>query len=107
MLTLPIKKKWFDMILSGKKQEEYREIKLYWEKRFKSARLLDFAGLPSYKTVKVKFKNGYSKNAPSFIADVTIKNCGKGRKEWGAERDKVYYILSIGDIEEQEHGNMA
>lgn len=25
MLTLPIKKKWFDMILSGEKQEEYRE----------------------------------------------------------------------------------
>ena len=28
MLILPIKKKWFDMILSGEKKEEYREIKL-------------------------------------------------------------------------------
>ena len=27
MLTLPIKKKWFDMIKSGEKKEEYREIK--------------------------------------------------------------------------------
>ena len=27
MLTLPIKKQWFDMILSGEKKEEYREIK--------------------------------------------------------------------------------
>ena len=27
MLILPIKKKWFDMILSGEKKEEYREIK--------------------------------------------------------------------------------
>ena len=26
MLTLPIKKKWFDMIKSGEKKEEYREI---------------------------------------------------------------------------------
>ena len=26
MLTLPIKKKWFDMIRSGEKNEEYREI---------------------------------------------------------------------------------
>ena len=34
MLTLPIKKKWFDMILSGEKKEEYREIKPYYEKRF-------------------------------------------------------------------------
>lgn len=30
MLTMPIKKKWFDMILSGEKKEEYREIKPYW-----------------------------------------------------------------------------
>ena len=27
MLILPIKSKWFNMILSGDKQEEYREIK--------------------------------------------------------------------------------
>ena len=27
MLTLPIKKQWYDMILSGEKKEEYREIK--------------------------------------------------------------------------------
>lgn len=33
-LVLTIKKKWFDMILSGKKTEEYREIKPYWETRF-------------------------------------------------------------------------
>lgn len=32
MITLPIKKKWFDMI-SGEKKKEYREIKPYWTKR--------------------------------------------------------------------------
>ena len=34
MLTLPIKKKWFDMIVSGEKKEEYREIKPYYDSRF-------------------------------------------------------------------------
>ena len=34
MLILPIKKEWFDMILSGEKKEEYREIKPYYERRF-------------------------------------------------------------------------
>ena len=34
MLTLPIKKKWFDMIKSGEKKEEYREIKPYYDSRF-------------------------------------------------------------------------
>ena len=33
MLVLPIKKKWFDMIISGEKKEEYREIKPYYDKR--------------------------------------------------------------------------
>ena len=33
-MILPIKKKWYDMILSGKKKEEYREIKPYYIVRF-------------------------------------------------------------------------
>ena len=33
MLVLPIKKKWFDMIINGEKQEEYRELKPYYHKR--------------------------------------------------------------------------
>lgn len=33
MLVLPIKKKWFDMIASGEKKEEYREIKDYYDTR--------------------------------------------------------------------------
>ena len=32
-LHLNIKKKWFDMILSGEKKEEYKEIKTFWIKR--------------------------------------------------------------------------
>ena len=32
-LDLVLKKKWFDMIASGEKTEEYREIKPYWESR--------------------------------------------------------------------------
>lgn len=38
MLTLPIKKKWFEMILEPnedlRKLDEYREHKEYWGKRF-------------------------------------------------------------------------
>jgi len=55
-LHLTLKKKWFDMILSGEKKEEYREIKNYW-----AARLLG----KQYDTIL--FRNGYSKNAPKFL----------------------------------------
>lgn len=36
-MILPIKKKWFDMIKSGEKREEYREIKPYYTARFLNA----------------------------------------------------------------------
>lgn len=33
VLTLSVKKEWFDKIVSGEKKEEYREIKPYWVAR--------------------------------------------------------------------------
>lgn len=33
VLTLSVKKEWFDKIVSGEKTEEYREIKSYWVAR--------------------------------------------------------------------------
>ena len=33
-MILPIKRKWFEMILAGEKTEEYREIKAYYDTRF-------------------------------------------------------------------------
>lgn len=34
-LHLPLKKQWYEMIDSGVKTEEYREIKLYWISRLR------------------------------------------------------------------------
>ncbi len=73
MLTLPIKKKWFDMILSGEKKEEYREIKPYYISRLATwwniPRYIDdavtvrfIAESKNLKMEKVMFRNGYSKN---------------------------------------------
>lgn len=45
MLTLPIKRKWFDMICRGEKREEYREPTDYWKERLFRAR----AGHPKMK----------------------------------------------------------
>lgn len=96
MLILPIKKKWFDMILSGEKKEEYREIKEYWTKRFgfentEKERMI-------YLTKNVIFKNGYSKNSPKIKCYVKIEY-GFGKEEWGAEPNKLYYVLKILSVE--------
>lgn len=66
MLILPIKKKWFDMILSGEKKEEYREIKPYYRSRLRNEGFLDQYGLPTLYQGQVLFRNGYAGNSPSF-----------------------------------------
>ena len=102
-LILPIKKQWFDMISAGEKTEEYREIKPYWDKRFKEHFGWNFGGDDIFewhfdsKPKQILFRNGYSENAPSILCECTIR-IGTGKEEWGAEKDKEYYVLEIRKI---------
>lgn len=90
MLTLPIQKKWYDMILSGEKKEEYREIKQYYETRFRNLfgaitiypssifsdrskyELLQGEAVPEEirkdRVQEIIFRNGYSKNSKAIKA---------------------------------------
>ena len=108
MLTLPIKKKWFDMIVSGEKKEEYREIKPYYDSRFFHLIAKEIIPEKEYSLkietiTKVKFRNGYSKNSPSIVCNVEITT-GYGKAEWGAEPNKEYFILKILSVEEISNG---
>ena len=85
ILHLTLKKKWFDMIQSGSKKEEYREIKDYWANRL----------LKEYDVIS--FRNGYSKNAPQFLIEFLYIGQGFGIERWGAPNEKVY-ILTLGNI---------
>lgn len=86
-LHLTLKKKWFDMIASGFKREEYREIKPYWAARFSLTR-----------HDAVRFRNGYSKNSPSITVRLLRIRCGIGNVGWGAPDGKVVFILELGEI---------
>ncbi len=97
MLILPIKKKWFDMILSGEKKEEYREIKPYYQSRLRSEGFLDQYGLPTLYQGQVLFRNGYAGDSPSFEALCSL-NVKTGQFEWGAEPEREYYVLKILEI---------
>ena len=103
-LILPMKREWFEMELSGEKKEEYREIKPYW-----IVRVLKWLGWPKSEEKKaiellsatnnlipreVLFRNGYSASCPSFIGMCTVR-IGTGREEWGAEKDKKYFVFTI------------
>lgn len=114
-LTLPLKRKWFDMIKSGVKKEEYREIKPYYEKR-----LLDYKAIKAdAKALALKryvfripydvckdyprgfdtlvFTLGYPK-ADDTERRLVFKNprirIGEGKPEWGAEPGKQYFVIT-------------
>jgi len=90
MLVLPIKKKWFDMIVSGEKKEEYREFKEYYHIRFKRIFGLDYRD----KSAEIVFRNGYNYNSPTVRCLCTLE-VGTGKKEWGANPNEKYYKLII------------
>lgn len=121
ILELTVTKQWYEMISSGIKKEEYREIKRYWLNRLfeplakKYKYLPDFAIGPSldstkYSTIPVytkarqfdaiRFTNGYGGNRPSFLIECKGVKVGTGRKEWGAPNVRVF-ILELGRILER------
>lgn len=107
MLILPIERKWLNMILSGYKKDEYREIKPYW-----TVRIIHWLGFPSEETdtvlgllreqstikaLPVILQNGYGRNSPEV--EVMCKlSIGTGREEWGAVSGKEYYRFHIEQI---------
>ena len=93
MLILPIKKKWFDMIKSGEKKEEYRELKEYYFSRFGKL------GIGDNKIHEILFRNGYGKDKPTIKCKVKIY-MDYGNTKWGAEIGQTYFVLRILDVEE-------
>jgi len=86
-LTLTLKKKWFDMIFSGEKKEEYRTIKKHWKSRLEGK---------SYD--KILFINGYHPDSPRFEIECLGISIATGKKEWGAEDAVEYYVIKLGKI---------
>lgn len=105
MLILSIKKKWFDMIKSGEKKEEYREIKSYYTTRFK--KIFPYNIQKSINEIwylgnrtaaqEIIFRNYYNSNS-SQLKCKCILRIGQGKEEWGAELGKEYYILEILEV---------
>jgi hypothetical protein len=107
-LHLTLKKKWFDMIKSGVKKEEYREVKAYWMKRIAGLdgcgtgynfTILRDAGFNFERHIfdTIIFHNGYGKNAPKFEIECKSVVVDQGKKKWGAPDYRVF-VLKLGEI---------
>jgi hypothetical protein len=96
ILHLNVKKKWFDMIKSGEKKEEYRDSSNYWMSRIGNN--IKIKKLHYHPTdVIICFSNGYAKNRPQIFIECKGLHLGIGKKEWGAS-DEQQFILSLGQI---------
>lgn len=91
ILHLPINKKWFDMILSGEKKEEYRDIKTHYK------------GLDTNNFDAVKFTNGYGHHMPNATFKLVAIKKDTGFVEWGAVDGVVYWVLMLGDFIESNN----
>ena len=100
VLHLTLTKEWFGEILSGRKKDEYRDIKEYWRKR-----LVRQDGTYLFKEFdEVHFKNGYRKDSPFM------------RVKWIRCREDIKnmrFIIKLGEVlevknwEDKENGERA
>lgn len=106
ILILHIKKKWFDLILSGEKKEEYREVKPYWSKRLCNS--WDAYGVRwnnqkerwDYKEFSaIEFRNGYGRGARRCMVKYNGLDVGPPNQYWGGELfSEDVFRLRLGDI---------
>ena len=117
-LHLVLKRKWWDMIDSGEKTEEYRDVNHYWAIRLLDnqykwySQNIDYPdnfidwlcfGLAhndiafrSYENVC--FHLGYTNTTMTYrVEDICIIHGSACNKEWGAEESKHYFVIKLGE----------
>jgi hypothetical protein len=98
ILDLVLIGKWYDLIESGIKTEEYRRITPYWIKRL-CARAYDSKYEHLQPVIKpythVRFRRGYTKTSMLFsIKDFMV---GQGNTNWGAPEHEETFIIKLGE----------
>lgn len=98
LLTLPIKRVWFDMIARKEKREEYRDLTPYYKSRFEK-----FAAEPEF---DIRFRAGYRKDSPLMQCRVSL-TIGGGREDWGALPGWWGFVLKINSAEVLHYGKFS
>ena len=124
-LQLSLKKEWFEMTKSGIKTEDYREITPYWFSRLfengHKSKLIRQKACDNFRNpnsaTNWNFKNGYYFKFKPFEMNIMTLGypkstdtdrilklehkgieIGYGKPEWGAEPNKLYFVIKHGEI---------
>lgn len=120
-LRLSLKRKWFEMTKAGIKTEDYREINEYWTKRLVESDIEN----PEIGQALCALRDGYTQESVNEIYGVKLKHfkinkmtlgypkstdterilklehkgikISTGNPEWGAEPNKLYFVIMHGD----------
>lgn len=125
VLHLTLKKKFFDLIASGEKKEEYRDMKIYWLKRFFKPKysisyedyypyefldelmkfpdcnldeILRLFGACRVNFDVIQFKNGYGKNSPVIRIEFKGVSIGNAKPEWSDNWQGNVFVIKLGKI---------
>ena len=98
ILHLNLKRKWFDMVKSEEKWEEYRALSPYWCRVFSAgSSLIKIKGKKYWsEDVDICFSNGYAKDREQIIVPIIAYRIGYGKPEWGAPAGERVFIIHLG-----------
>lgn len=97
ILNLTIKRRWFDMIASGEKREEYRgednrQVNTAWE-------MIANDEPVAYTMV---LRNGYSMGSPALavrVYGIILRNGDDSvHPEWGEPTDRAHFAIMLGNV---------
>ena len=108
ILNLTVKRKWFDMIKSGEKREEYRSTD--------NAQVLNAVDRFSYRSVRhmplgndavMVLRNGYRMDSPAIAVRVVWleSRFWTVHPEWGEPKDRMHFAIAFDRI--VAHGTYA
>ena len=99
VLRLTLKRKWYNLIASGKKCEEYRDAKPYWTKRimkWKSNQTSNWNDIATNKWLVVAFARGYRKPAMFFLITWCYIHEFADHPDWG-EPSTPHWVIGLGE----------
>ena len=94
-LKLVLTYKWYDMIDSGEKPEEYRDTTPFYRSRLETGWNEPHLRWRRYDIVT--FYRGYAKNRRTMSFKYGGARIGTGQEKWGAKPGKEYYVIKLGE----------